>query len=590
MSSGRLTGNNREGWWRHNPMGRSRSNGSRVNGQYEGRLELTWTNKHQSLLAHDDGKYEWVPSSDYRVAEVRLLDEVELVGDVGPDRTSDNLLIRGDALHALTSLSDLPEFTDSLAGAVQVAYIDPPFNTQQAFENYDDALEHSVWLTLMRDRIVQIRKLLSETGSVWVHLDDAEMAYCRVMMDEIFGRENFVGNVIWQKLSTRENRTDFSTIHDYIVVFAKNRRMWGAHRNLLPYGEEQQARFQNPDEDPRGPWASLPAHGKAEKGRRASQFYTIALPSGREVDPPPGRCWIYTRDRFDEKVADNRIWFGRTGDGVPRVKVFLSEVKQGLVPISLWLKDEVGTTAEAKQEIVSLFPDQTPFSTPKPERLIQRVLQIASNPGDIVLDCFLGSGTTAAVAHKMDRRWIGIEWSADTVANFTRPRMEMVVQGADKCGISAEAQWSGGGGFRVLDVAPSMFTAADGMVFLADWAANTALGEATAAQLGYEFEPDAPFCGRKGRTRLAVIDGLVNVDVVRLLVDRLIEKERLLVCGTAVEDEASTFLRDSGRGSIRKIPAAILRYYERPSRLRSLLQVALTEGADRTIPEPEAVA
>jgi adenine-specific DNA-methyltransferase len=515
---------------------------------------------------------------------------VEAVGEVGADRATDNLLIRGDALHALTSLTDLPEFSNDLPGGVQVAYIDPPFNTQQAFENYDDALEHSVWLTLMRDRLVQIRKLLTENGSVWVHLDDSEMAYCRVMMDEIFGRENFVGNIIWQKLSTRENRTDLSTIHDYVIVFAKNRRAWAAGRNLLPYGERQQARFQNPDDDPRGPWSSLPAHGKAEKGRRAAQFYTVTLPSGRDVDPPPGRCWIYTRDRFDEMVGDNRIWFGRKGDGVPRVKVFLSEVKQGLVPISLWPKDEIGTTAVAKQEIVSLFPNETPFSTPKPERLIQRILQIASNPGDLVLDCFVGSGTTAAVAHKMDRRWIGIEWSADTVARFTKPRLEMVVNGEDAGGISGDVNWTGGGGFRLLDIAPSMFAASDGMVFLADWATNTALGEATAAQLSYEYEPDPPFCGRKGRTSLAVIDGLVNVDVVRLLVNRLLEKERLLVCGTAVEDEASTFLRDSGKGSIRKIPAAILRYYERPSRLRSLLEVAPAEGSDRTIPQPEAVA
>lgn len=165
-----------------------------------------------------------------------------------------------------------------------------------------------------------------------------------------------------------------------------------------------------------------------------------------------------------------------------------------------------------------------------------------------------------------------------------------MLKGLDEGRVAKSLAWNGGGGFRVLDVAPSMFSASEGMVFLADWATNTALGEATAAQLGYEFAPDAPFCGRKGRTRLAVIDGLVNVDVVSLLVDRLLEKERLLVCGTAVEDEASTFLRDSGRGSIRKIPGAILRFYERPSRLRSLLEVAPAAGSDKTIPQPEAVA
>jgi adenine-specific DNA-methyltransferase len=308
------------------------------------------------------------------------------------------------------------------------------------------------------------------------------------------------------------------------------------------------------------------------------------------VEAPPGRCWLWTEDRFKQLVEDNRIWFGQKGDGPVRLKRFLSEVAQGLVPTTLWLADEVGTNTTAKKHILNMFPGTTPFATPKPEGLLQRILEIATNPGDIVLDCFLGSGTTAAVAHKMGRRWVGIESSPETVAGFAKPRLERVTAGTEQGGITSATHWAGGGGFRVLDVAPSMFTASDGMVFLADWATNTALGEATAAQLGYEFDADAPFCGRKGRTRLAVIDGLVNVDVVRLLVDRLLDKERLLVCGTAVEDEASTFLRDSGKGSIRKIPAAILRYYERPSRLRSLLDVASTDGADRTIPQPEAVA
>ncbi len=559
--------------------------------QYEGRLELTWTNKSQSLLAHEDGTYEWIPPSDYRVAEVRLLHDVGTVGEVREERmrAADNLLIRGDALHGLASLIELPEFASEYVGQVKLAYIDPPFNTQQAFHQYDDALEHSVWLTMMRDRLVQIRKLLHDHGSIWVHCDDSEHAYLKVMMDELFGRENFVANVIWQKLSTRENRTDVSTIHDYIVVYAKDRRAWGSARNLLPYGEEQRERFQNPDDDPRGPWASLPAHGKAGKGRRASQFYTITLPSGRDVDPPPGRCWIYTRDRFDEMLQDNRIWFGRDGNGVPRIKVFLSEVEQGLVPTTLWLKDEVGTTAEAKQEIVTLFPDETPFATPKPERLLERIIQVASNEGDVVLDCFLGSGTTAAVAHKMNRRWIGIESSADTLARFAQPRLENVASDRDPGGISAAVGWSGGGGFRILDVAPSMFAASDGMVFLAEWATNSALGEATAAQLGFSYEPDAPFCGRKGRTRLAVIDGLVNADVAQLLVDRLDERERLLVCGTAVDDDAISFMRDSRLGTIRKIPAAILRHYERPSRLKALLLDARTaaETGERQ-PEPAA--
>lgn len=195
---------------------------------YEGRLELTWTNKHLRLLANDDGSYEWVAPSDYRVAEVRLLHGVGTVGEVAVerDRARDNLLIRGDALSALTSLIELPEFAREYVGKVKLAYLDPPFNTQQSFLQYDDALEHSVWLTMMRDRLVQVKTLLSPEGSVWVHCDDSEQAYLKVMMDELFQRENFVAIIIWEKFTTRENRTDISTSHDYILVYARDRRSW----------------------------------------------------------------------------------------------------------------------------------------------------------------------------------------------------------------------------------------------------------------------------------------------------------------------------------------------------------------------------
>jgi adenine-specific DNA-methyltransferase len=179
---------------------------------YEGRLELTWTNKHLRLLAQEDGSYEWVPLSDYRVAEVRLLHDTGTVGQVGGERAKDNLLIRGDALNALTSLIELPEFERQYVG--KLAYLDPPFNTQQSFLQYDDALEHSVWLTMLRDRLVQVKTLLAPDGSVWVHCDDSEQAYLKVLMDELFRRENFVANIIWEKFATRENRTDISTSHD----------------------------------------------------------------------------------------------------------------------------------------------------------------------------------------------------------------------------------------------------------------------------------------------------------------------------------------------------------------------------------------
>jgi len=536
---------------------------------YEGRLELTWTNKALRLLAHEDGNYQWVPPGDFRVAEVRLLHDVAEVGEVGPvnDRARDNLLIRGDALHALTSLAELPEFSPEYLGKVKLAYLDPPFNTGQSFLHYDDALEHSVWLGMMRDRLLQVKRLLSPDGSAWVHLDDSEMAYCRVMVDEILGRENFVGTVVWEKSHSRENRTAISTTHDYVLVYARERSQWDKVRNRLPASDEQLARFENPDNDPRGVWASLPMHAKAEKGRRAAQFFDVVTPSGRVVTPPPGRCWLYTKSRYEELLLDNRISFGKAGQGVPRVKKFLTEVAAGLVPVTIWRHTEIGTTGNAKAEVVSLVPERTPFSTPKPERLLHRIIHIATNPGDIVLDPFVGSGTTSAVAHKMGRRWVAVERDLDTVSNYAGPRLGKVLAGKDPGGVTETVEWKGGGGYRLLEVGPSMFEDDAGRVVLADWATNNKLAEATAAQLGYQYCPEPPFCGRKGRTRLAVIDGLVNENVVELLVGVLPEGELLTVCGTAVDPEARLALKAARPGSaLKKIPASLLSEYRLPRR------------------------
>ncbi len=530
--------------------------------RYEGRLELTWTNKADRLLAHDDGSYEWLPSSDYRVAEVRLLHDMSTVGKVGRRRTEDNLLIRGDALHALTSLARLPEFAREYLGNVKLAYLDPPFNTGQAFANYDDALEHSVWLTMMRDRLLQISDLLTLDGSVWVHCDDSEQHRLRSVLDEVFGPDNFVATVIWQKLATRDNRTAISTTHDYIHVYARDYAAFAAARNLLPYGAEQHGRYANPDNDPRGPWQSDNATAKAGPGRRRAQFYDVVTPSGRTVTLPEGRCWLFTRERFDEMLQDGRIWFGEKGNNVPRLKRFLSEVQGGLVPMALWLADEVGTNDTAKKEVKALSPALEPFATPKPEKLIRQIIAIATNPQDVVLDCFVGSGTTAAVAQKMGRRWVAIEREAHSIDTHSAPRLKKVVEGADPGGITEVTGWSGGGGFRLLEVAPSMFEADGGLVFLADWMTNGVLAEATAAQLGFEYEADPPFAGRKGRSRLAVLDGVVNENVVRLIVSALSDNERVVVCGTGVDPDARPILRALRPGStLRKIPAALLERY-----------------------------
>ena len=609
--------------------------------QYQGRLELTWTNKQLRLLAHEDGSYEWLQPSDYRVAEVRLLHDVASVGVVGTERAADNLLIKGDALHALTSMTRLPEFAEQYLGKVKLAYLDPPFNTQQSFMQYDDALEHSVWLTMMRDRVLQIRELLSTDGSLWVHCDDSEQAYLRVALDEIFGRDSFVACIVWESAQGGRGDTDIATVHNYILVYAKNHKDWSRGRNLLPRDETQMGRFKNPDNDPHGPWRQGD-DGTAKSGSENSRF-PITLPSGRVVTPKEGRFWAFSEATFNAARKEDRVWFGRNGDGLPIIKRYLSEVKDGVPPKTWWPASEAGSNQEAKRDhLRKLLPDVEPFDTPKPERLLQRIIFIGSNPGDIVLDCFAGSGTTAAVAQKMGRRWVAIEREEATVKTHAIPRLTKVVGGEDLGGITtvetltgeglpegikpgqsraaskvlealskagsldditgldettlkelvsylraadktkSETTWSGGGGFRVLDVAPSMFEADGGLVFLAEWMTNGALAEATAAQLGFEYQPDPPFAGRKGRSRLAVVDGIVNDSVVRLIVNALPESERVVICGTGIDTDARTLLRDLRPGStLRKIPAALLDEYRSARQLR--LDIAGT-GAD---PSPD---
>lgn len=395
---------------------------------------LDWVNKNQAKETTQEVPYH-------------LLKREGLYGE--EVAAAQNMLIQGDNLLALKAL--VPFY----AGQVKCIFIDPPYNTQSAFEHYDDRLEHSQWLSMVYPRLVLLRELLHKDGSIWVTIDDAEAHYLKVLMDEVFGRDSFVANIFWQKNHTRENRTDVSAVHDHVLLYAKNRESWKAIRNMLPASDSQLDRFVNLDEDLRGPWASLPAHAKAEKGRRQEQFFTVITPSGRKLDPPPGRCWLYTEPRFKEMVADNRIWFGASGNNAPRVKKFLSEVQAGLVPSTLWFYNEVGSNGSAKAEIVKLFPGQVPFSTPKPEGLLQRVLHIATNPGDLVLDSFLGSGTTAAVAHKMGRRYIGIEMGEHAKTHCV-PRLEKVIAG-EQGGISSAVGWSGGGGFSFYTLGSPAF-------------------------------------------------------------------------------------------------------------------------------------
>jgi adenine-specific DNA-methyltransferase len=558
--------------------------------RYQGRLELTWTNKDLRLLAEEDGTYTWVPPADYRVAEVRLMYTAGSFGTVATERNraQDNLLIRGDALYALNSLIELPEFAREYAGRISVAYLDPPFNTQQSFLHYDDALEHSVWLTMMRDRLLSIRELLAPDGSVWVHLDDSEVAYCRVLMDELFGRDNFVASVIWEKTdSPRMDADYFSGRHDTILVFRKSeafriRRLAQddgvpKHYNRV---DETGARYYTK------PLRAMGGQGSTRKAR-PTLYYPLTAPDGTEVYPqlPDGQdgAWRWNPQKYARDAALIEWVKGRRG-WVPYFRIYASDDTLR-PPETIWFHTDVGSTRTSAREIKQLTGG-TSFATPKPEALIARIIALATDEGDIVLDCFVGSGTTAAVAHKMNRHWLAVERESDTLATFAIPRLTKVVEGTDPGGITEVVDWGGGGGFRVLDVAPSMFRADGGQVFLSEWATNGKLAEVTAAQLHYDCEYDPPFCGRRGRSRLAVIDGLLNEDVARLLVTALPDNERLVACGTAIDPAARDALRSLRPGStVRKIPQSILQEYRLTVRGKQPLTPSSTPA-----PAPQPVA
>ena len=320
----------------------------------------------------------------------RLLEEVPALS--AGDAMAGNMLIQGDNLDALKAL--LPFY----AGRVKCIYIDPPYNTQSAFEHYDDNLEHTQWLALMWPRLEILRDLLSEDGSIWVSIDDNEGHYLKVIMDEVFGRPNFVDTVIWQKAnSPRNSARQFSSDHDYIYVYARTDD-WRPTK--LERTDEANSIYSNPDNDERGPW--LPGDPYANKPYSKGQ-YEIVGPSGRTFAPPPGRFWRISEEKLRELDQDGRIWWGPTGEARPSIKRYLSEVGN-LVPRTFWSKDDVGSNRTSKNEMRALFQGDASFGTPKPEKLVQRILQIATKPGDLVLNSFLGSGTTAAVAHKMGRR------------------------------------------------------------------------------------------------------------------------------------------------------------------------------------------
>lgn len=358
-----------------------------------------------------------------------------------------NLIIQGENMTVLDSISS------SYLGRVRCIYIDPPYNNQERYTHYDDDLDHETWLENITLRLARLSDFLREDGSIWISIDDREVHYLKVTADRLFGRKNFISTIVWQQRTTRENRKVFSNNHEYVLVYAKNARLFRDMRNLLPVTSVVADRYKNPDNDPRGPWQSVSANVQAGHAT-PSQFYEVVAPNGKRHSPPPGRCWAYNKARMKEEISKDNVWFGRDGNGVPRLKRFLKESASGLTPHTLWSATEVGTNDSAKKHQLELFPRKSVFETPKPEGLIHRILQIATNSNDLVLDAYLGSGTTAAVAHKMSRRYIGIESGTHAITHCVQ-RLRQVVDG-EQGGISKNVGWSGAGGFDFYRATPRL--------------------------------------------------------------------------------------------------------------------------------------
>lgn len=511
------------------------------------KLELTWIGKENRpkleprILLEDQTK-------SYHAAR-RITDS-----DI-----FDNRLIFGDNLLALKALEQ--EFS----GKVKCVFIDPPYNTGSAFSHYDDGVEHSLWLSLIRPRLEVIRQLLSEEGSLWITIDDNEAHYLKVLCDEVFGRENFVANAVWQKKSSPQaNAVWLSDSHDHVLIYARSKARW--RPCLLPRSEEAIARYKNPDNDHRGAWTSGDCTISLTGGQRGAQFaktgfsaniYEITTPSGRKLLPPPGTCWRFSRERFAELVSENRIWFGTDGNNVPRYKRFLSDVQDGVVPVTWWPRDEVGDNQDAKREVTA-FNRASIFSTPKPERLLKRILEIATTPGDIVLDSFAGSGTTGAVCQKMGRRWIMIELGEHCHTHII-PRLTKVVDGNDDGGITEAVGWRGGGGFRYYRLAPSLLTQDKWGQWVISKEYNAPmLAEAVCKLEGFTYAPSDSVYWQHGKSTerdfLYVTTTNLSHDQLQQLSDEVGSERTLLVVCSAFRGRKEGY----PNLTVKKIPKAVL--------------------------------
>lgn len=653
------------------------------------RLQLTWYNKDKALIPTEHGKYgyTWVNPSDPRYCETRpIVFSGYVRGEQAPkeanlayseradlEATTDNLLIHGESGDVLEALTKVPQLSERYLGQVKLIYIDPPFNTSNAFIHYEDNLEHSIWLTMMRDRLLHMKRLLREDGSIWVHLDYEENHRMRLLLDEIFGPENFQAEVVWQKSDSPRRGDGFSIDQDTILVY---RRSSGFNPTKSIRTAADNARFRNPDEDPRGPWWDGDPSGNHGDGS-GGMSYAIENPlTGELMRPPRGRSWVFAQDRMFRGLSEwapyrlenlHDAEWRAANEGVPLSKasddvcalvldIPLEESRrriaerrkqpnwpeilirstgglgrkayipsEGSNPRTWWTNDEVGHNRAAKSEIKALFRGEIAFDTPKPERLLERIIHIGSKPGDVVLDVFAGSGTTAAVAHKMGRRWVACELLENIFNRFTKARLEKVVRNLDAGGVtrtlgervavedidlpegvspsdaqrftsllnkviaddpnlknSAQvkrlkemtktrrtpdvANWRGGGGFHVAHLAPACFDYDPtlGRVMLTEAATGRTLIESVAANLRFELKVNDPyFDGSRGRTLLKVYEGVLTTGLVDEWLSYLAEDQKLIVATTGILDGVREHLRRKGKGSrVVHIPDDLFRYSE----------------------------
>ena len=495
---------------------------------YKQRLELDWIGKDEDTLL-----------------EPRILVEDEKL-NVG--NSKENLLIHGDNLLSLKALE--AEFKQK----IKCIFIDPPYNTGNAFEHYDDGLEHSTWLSLMSSRLKILRNLLSDDGSIWIIIDDNEGHYLKVLCDEIFGRNCFVSTVIWRSTdNSNNNAKTFSMDHNYILVYSKQPGWQPVFLN----DPSKRKHFKNPDNDPRGPWFDgNPVNNPA---LRPNLQFNLEAPNGNIINHPPNG-WRWSKETIDAKLATGELRFSDDGTRLIR-RTYLRDQK-GLPPSTLWTNlDETSHNRAAKYELKGLFPDYKVtdlFGTPKPEKLIKRVLEHATEEGDYVLDSFAGSGTTPAVAHKMKRRWIAIELK-EHIYEFVLPRLTKVVEGKDEGGVTNECEWTGGGGFSFSKLAPSLLRKDD----RGNWVINNEydakmLAEAVCKHEKFVFFPDEVEYWKQGYSSendfIFVTTQFLTSEHLDRIASKMKKSESLLICAKAFRVKKDKYPNIT----LKKIPQMLL--------------------------------